>query len=362
MVKQSETPPAPAPRRKRRLLPALLVMLLAALLFAAAAAGAVLWLLAPPASESRPAEFEILPGWGANRVAAELKEAGIVKSAQVFAYYLRWQQLDRSIGEGLFDLDPAEPASRTAEILGQGGRPRLTLVVVPEGFRARDVVARLESAGLGSAAEYQELISDPAGLARDWLTDAEGGVQRLEGYLFPASYEIPVRSSPAEVLDLFLDRFEQELTPEALAQLGERGLTVRDWVVLASVVQAEAGADAEMPVIAGVFLNRLDEGMPLQSDPTVAYGLEKDLPQLSASAGDLKVDHDWNTYTRPGLPETPISNPGHAALQAVLHPQRTTEAGVPWLYFLHGSDAGEPVFRPNTSYDAHRRDIGRYLR
>jgi UPF0755 protein len=342
---------------------ALLITLLVLLLLAAAAAAGVAWLLGAPAERSQPVEFEILPGWGANRVAAELREAGIVRSAQAFAYYLRWQQLDRSIGEGLFSLDPADPAPETARILAAGGRPRLALVVVPEGFRARDVVKRLEAAGLGSEEEFSSLITNPEVLQRDWLEQAEDAASpQLEGFLFPASYEIPVRSSPQEVLGLFLDRFELELTLGVRKDLEEQGLSVRDWVVLASIVQAEAGTDAEMPVIAGVFLNRLDDGMPLQSDPTVAYGLDKDLPELSAAAGDLRTDHAWNTYTRPGLPETAISNPGHAALQAVLNPERTNEAGVPYYYFLHGSDAGEPVFRPNTSYEAHLRDIDRFLR
>jgi UPF0755 protein len=351
-----------APVRRRRFLPALLAVLLVLLLLLSSAVATVFWLLSAPSDVSRPVEFEILPGWGANRVAAELKEAGIIRSAQAFAYYLRWEDLDRSIGEGLFDLDPAGSAAETARILAAGGRPRIVQVLIPEGFRARDVVARLEAAGLGSADDYNSLLADPAVFDRAWLEREDGSAVRLEGFLFPASYEIPVRSSPQEVLDLFLDRFELELGPGVEAELAELDLSIPDWVVLASVVQAEAGSDEEMPVIAGLFLNRLDEDMPLQSDPTVAYGLNKDLPELSARNGDLKEDHGWNTYTRPGLPEGPIGNPGHAALQAVLHPQRLNDEGVPWLYFLHGSDDGQPVFRPNTSYDAHLRDIELYLR
>ena len=137
---------------------------------------------------------------------------------------------------------------------------------------------------------------------------------------------------------------------------------MHEWVTLASIVQSEAASHEEMPIIAGVFLNRLDDGMLLQSDPTVAYGLGKAMPELSALAGDLRRDTPWNTYTRPGLPATPISNPGSHALQAVLEPERLNEAGVPWLYFLHGTDGGIPVFRPNTNLAAHERDVVVFLR
>jgi UPF0755 protein len=113
-----------------------------------------------------------------------------------------------------------------------------------------------------------------------------------------------------------------------LAELERLGLDLHAWVTLASMVQAEAGDDGEMGIIAGVFLNRLEIGMPLQSDPTVAYGLGKDLPELDFPAGDFEVDHPWNTYTRGGLPVGPIGNPGAAALAAVLTRRApTTPAG-----------------------------------
>jgi len=117
-----------------------------------------------------------------------------------------------------------------------------------------------------------------------------------------------------------------------------------------------------MAIIAGVFRNRLDRGMALQSDPTVAYGLGKALPELDVTAGDFTVDHPWNTYVHPGLPAGPIGNPGAAALAAVLAPERTSPSGRPWLYFLHGVDGDAAVFRPNVSYDDHLRDVARYLR
>jgi UPF0755 protein len=271
---------------------------------------------------------------------------------------LRYEQLDRSIGEGLYDLDPAMTAQQIALTLSQGGRPRTVNVIVPEGFRMKDIAQSLASVGLADEASWLALFETPNEVRPEYL-DAD---QPLEGFLFPATYEIPVRSTAEDIVKMFLERFSQELTPEVQTKLTELGWTVSGWVTLASMVQAEAANSSEMPIIAGVFLNRLDQGMPLQSDPTVAYGLGKNLPELDANAGDFQQDHAWNTYTRTGLPATPINNPGHDALQAVLSPQRFNEEGQAYFYFLHGTDEGQPVFRPNLTFEDHARDIELYLR
>ncbi len=358
-----------AVNRPRRSLKIVLGVAITVVVLAAAAALTITWLLSAPSDTPAPVEFEVLPGWGAKRVAAELKEHGLVRSAQAFGLYLRWLDLDRSIGEGLYDLDPAMDTQTVAQTLAAGGRPRLVRIVVPEGFRASDIVSRLVDAGLGEAGDYVDLDASPVALGREYLqedppvpADAPVTFQRLEGYLFPASYDIPVNSTPAQVIDLFLDRFDTELDGATLARLEELDLSIREWVILASIVQSEAGSVAEMPIIAGVFLNRLELGMPLQSDPTVAYGLGKTMPELSVPEGDMRSTHPWNTYFHPELPAGPISNPGSDALAAVLSAEHENADGEAWLYFLHGTDDGEPVFRPNATYDAHMRDIELYLR
>lgn len=314
--------------------------------------------LSPVTTTSSPTEFEVEPGWGASRVASELEDAGLIRNARIFSFYLRRQNLDRNIGEGLYDLDPAMNVATIATTLNQGGRPRVVRVVIPEGFRIKDIAKELAATGLFDEATFQKLFEKAGSLRPSFV----GAGKPLEGYLFPASYEIPVRSTAEEIVGMFLDRFGQELTPEITGMLEERGWTVPGWVTLASIVQAEAANASEMPIIAGVFLNRLEDGMPLQSDPTVAYGLEKDLPELDRSAGDFENDNPWNTYLYAGLPSTPINNPGHEALQAVLNPQRENEAGEPYFYFLHGTDEGQPIFKVNLNFDDHLRDVEQYLR
>ncbi|MGL4608105.1 MAG: endolytic transglycosylase MltG [Trueperaceae bacterium] len=310
--------------------------------------------LSPMTTTSTPTEFEVQAGWGAKRVASELESSGLIRNARVFSVYLSRQGLDRNIGEGLYDLDPAMRVAEIARELNEGGRPRIVNVVIPEGFRMKDIAATLGEAGFDSAA-LLELFQNPTTKP----VYVEGS---LEGYLFPASYDIPMKSTPEDIAKLLLERFAEEVTPPIETALRERSWTISDWVTLASVVQAEAANAQEMPIIAGVFLNRLDEGMPLQSDPTVAYGLGKDLPELDRSAGDFESDHPWNSYTRTGLPETPINNPGRESLMAVLESQRTNDAGEAVFFFMHGVDAGQPVFKVNTNFDDHLRDVNLYLR
>lgn len=371
---QEQRPARPQPRAGRTFAIGVLVVVLVL-----AAAGVVAgFLLSAPSATPTEVEFEVMPGWAGRQVAEELYESGLIRSPIAFTTYLRVRDLDHSIGEGLYDLDRAMSASEVAATLVAGGRPRLVRIVVPEGWRADDIVQRLAANGVATEDELEELVDHPGpSLAPPYLPSGRS----LEGYLFPAVYEVPLHASAEEALGLMVQRFGEALASIAgdevvatasadgdpvpfdlASELTARGLTVHSWVTLASMVQAEAASVEEMGIIAGVFVNRLELGMPLQSDPTVAYGLGKSLPELSAVAGDLTIDTPWNTYTRGGVPFGPIGNPGSDALRAVLEPERYAEDGALFLFFLHGTAAGEPVFRPNTNLPAHNRDVEAYLR
>lgn len=302
-------------------------------------------------------EFEVESGWSGNRIAAALADAGLVRSKEIVQLYFRLEELDRGLGEGLYDLSRAQSVPEIIAALQQPGRPRVVTLTFPEGWRASAVLERLRASGHWPSEALEAALETPETWTPAWFDPPETG---LEGYLFPDTYHIPEKYRAEEALALFLNRFAAEMTPDLEAAVAEAGLSMHEWVILASMVQAEAANDAEMPIIAGVFLNRLALGMPLQSDPTAVYESGKPLNALTAA--DLRVPNPWNTYTEPGLPRGPINNPGSTALNAIVHAIREDEHGNEYLYFLHGTDNGEPVFKPNTSLAAHNRDIERYLR
>ncbi|WP_221089596.1 endolytic transglycosylase MltG [Deinococcus aquaedulcis] len=294
--------------------------------------------------------LEVQPGDTLAGVAAQLQERGIVKSADALRLYMRREGTAGRLKEGLYDLSGRMTLAQVADKLAGPARIPTVTVTIPEGRRVKDLPAIFQKAGFDGAALRAALndasLSRHAGKARD-----------LEGFVFPATYEFRPKDSARTIVQTMVARMEQEFTPANVARAKALGLSVRDWVVLASMVQAEAANDGEMPIIAGVFLNRLKVPMTLGSDPTVAYGLGKDLPELDRPAGDFKRDTPYNTYTRAGLPAGPINNPGQAALLAVLNPQRTLQDGREALYFLHGRNRKIYV---NHSFAEHNRDIARY--
>ncbi|WP_198665538.1 endolytic transglycosylase MltG [Thermus sediminis] len=305
-----------------------------------------LWLLGPTGKE---ATVRIPRGTTGAEAARILEEAGLLRSGYLFSAYLRFSGRAKRLIPGVYRLQ-GEGAFRLARALTGGERPLTVTLTFPEGMRAVDYAERLARAGLDGEG-FLRLVESPGALKPPYV---EG--RGLEGYLFPATYPFDLLATPEEVLRAMLRRFEAELTPPVRRLLEERGLSVHAWVTLASIVQVEAGSEGEMPKIAGVFLNRLERGMPLQADPTVAYALGKALPELSRPAGDFAVDSPYNTYRYPGLPPGPIANPGRAALVAVLNPVRADGRGRPYLYFFH---ARGRLFL-NVDYEGHLRDLARY--
>ncbi|WP_287408656.1 endolytic transglycosylase MltG [Oceanithermus sp.] len=337
----SEAPPRP---RRRRIW---IWALAALLLLAAGAAAWIQWLLGPTGAS---AIVEIPEGAGAQAVGRILETNGLVRSGRAFALYARWKGAAARLQSGYYKLE-GRGVPRLVEDLTGGRAPVMVRLVFPEGWRAVDYAERLEEAGFDGAGFLSIVRNPPA----EW-TPAYVEGPTLEGYLFPDTYDLPKGADPAVVVTVMLRRFDREVTPERVRAAEALKLSIHGWVTLASIVQAEAGSAAEMPAIAGVFLNRLDAGMPLQSDPTVAYALGKKLPELDRYAGDFDVDSPYNTYKHPGLPPGPIDNPGLEALLAVLNPQRSNANGLPYFYFFH---AGGRLYLSST-FNEHLRKLNRY--
>jgi UPF0755 protein len=172
----------------------------------------------------------------------------------------------------------------------------------------------------------------------------------LEGYLYPATYRLPVEAGPEEAIELAVERYRRVWTPPRDSAASEAGLDRREVVTLASIVEREARRREELETIAAVYRNRLRIGMALQADPTVQYALGGAWRQRLLTAHiDSVADNPYNTYRHPGLPPGPIGSPSEAAIDASLHP-----ADVPYLYFVARPD-GSHVF--TSTLDEHNRAI-----
>lgn len=323
----------------------LLVLALTLLALAAAGLGYLAWLASPTGAHA--ATLEVLPTTTLDVIAGSLKRHGLIRGARSFML-LYQAQGHTPPREGLYRVNGRMTLPQIVDTLASEAGPRTVRVTIPEGLRAGKVVERFAAAGPWPRAELRAAFTNAA------LSRFTRGHPSLEGFLFPATFDARLLAAPSELAQMMLDRFALEATPEREARLRALNLDVYGWVTLASMVQAEAGNEAQMPLIAGVFLNRLDVNMPLQSDPTIAYGLGIPMNRLDSSRGDFTKDTTYNTYTRRGLPLGPVGNPGEAALTSILNARRNAPDGRPNLFFLHGLH-GE--FRVNPDYAGHLRDL-----
>jgi UPF0755 protein len=207
------------------------------------------------------------------------------------------------------------------------------------------MAALFEERGFGPQADFIRVASSP-----DAVRELDPLADNLEGYLFPDTYALPRRTTAEQLADRMVARFEKALTPEIRQQAAARGLSVRELVTLASLVEKETAKADERPLVAAVYANRLKIGMGLQCDPTVIYALERAGRYTgNLTRADLQFDSPYNTYRYAGLPPGPIASPGQASLEAAAQP-----ADVPYLYFVSRND-GSHAFA--STLDEHNRNV-----
>ena len=308
--------------------------LLAVLGVAVAAALTAAVVLRPGASR----RVEIPEGLSARQTSALLAEKGVVPSAFAFRVFLKLTGFDRALKPGAYDLRVNEPLTTLTRKLTLGLTADVK-VVIPEGFMARQIAERLESAGVASAADVMKLVRD----------------RRLEGRLFPSTYQIPVNHGAERVLKMMNDEFERQIVAAYKSASAKPALSLEDSLILASIVEREAVLAAERPMIAAVYFNRLKKGMRLQADPTTQYALGHWKKGLTKT--DLQNPSPFNTYMHKGLPPAPICSPGLGSFLAVLAPA-TTRA----LYFVADMTGGHVFSETNEEHSAARMSYKRQLR
>lgn len=291
-------------------------------------------------------------GDSANTIGEELEEAGAIESARLFRVLASLMGVGDHLAPGDYEFQRGETALTAVRRISQGITASL-IVTIPEGLRAEEIGELLERRGVVSAADFHRALSDQYNAS--FLSQRPPGAS-LEGFLFPATYGFARGATAHDVvqqlLTAFDNRYQASLTPAVTANRSLYAV-----VTLASIVEREAQVAQERPVIASVFSNRLEEGIPLQADPTVQYALGSD-PASVAQFGywkgeltltDLDVDSPYNTYANPGLPPGPIANPGLDSLLAAAQPAQTN-----YLFFVAKPD-GSHAFAE--TLEEHRRNV-----
>lgn len=339
-------------KRTRLFFPVL--ALAAALIFLVAI---VLWWswATQPASKLQPVPpkiFVIKKGESLTSVANRLDEEGLIKSSLAFKLLILAKGLAGHIQAGDFRLRPSLTTQEIAYILTHGTLD--VWLTFPEGWRREEFGRRLE-ANLEDF-DYQEFLD---------LTS------RMEGYLFPDTYLIPKEASPSAVIKIFSKNFEKKFSPDLELAAKMNGLTKKQVIIFASIVEREAKHERDRPLIAGILLKRWRQGWALQADATVQYvvGSEKCGWEVGSGSGsesgkcdwwspvkkdDLKIDSPYNTYKYPGLPPAPICNPGLASIKAVVYPEESD-------YWFYLSDPSGTVHYAKTNKE-HNENIEKYLR
>ncbi len=289
-----------------------------------------------PAGVFPPPEHRVIlvqRGQTLHQVAEELHRVGLLRGTLGFQVLARAMQLDRNIraGQYAFTLGTTVPALLRAFARGMSG---LNLITIPEGLTTSEVSLLLSNHLGVPVAEFDSLAHD-----RAFLDSLGIGAPSIEGYLAPDSYEFLPGTAP-EVAFRTMARRTLAILLRAAAGRDSLplGLSLHQVLTLASIVEAEAGVDAERPRIARVYLNRLEQGMRLQADPTVGYALGTG-PRTRLSLRQLRVASPFNTYLYEGLPPGPICNPGRASIAGVIDPL----PGIKDLYFV-ADGRGRHVF------------------
>jgi UPF0755 protein len=317
------------------------------LVLAAVLAGAGWWWLTQPLPLSQPTlELEVEPGTTPRGVAREAVKAGVQTDARLLYAWFRISGQDRQIKAGNYELTTGLTPYVLLQKLARGEESLKALTLV-EGWNWRQVRAAL--------AREEFLRQESAGLDDAALMQALGRAGTSpEGRFFPDNYNYAKGSSDIAVLRRALHAMDRRLADAWALRAADTPLKNADEaLILASIVEKETGRAADRAQIAGVFSNRLRIGMLLQTDPTVIYGLGEKFDG-NLRRRDLLADTPWNTYTRAGLPPTPIAMPGKAALMAAVQPGQTKA-----LYFVARGD-GTSHF--SSSLDEHNRAVNRYQR
>ena len=297
----------------------------------------------PPGAASATEEVvvDIPPGTSTAEIFRRLEAVGVVEDAKLAEVYYRLHRRRTPLQAGEYRFRRPMPVDEIINRMGRGDVVRHA-IVVPEGLTAEETFALFWKQGIGGPDGFRGALAET-----ELVPGLSAGVTDLEGFLFPDTYVVTRSTSAKQIVDRMVANFRDHFTPDLQRRAARLGLSVRQAVTLASIVQKETSIRDESALVAGVYWNRLKRGMRLQADPTVIYGLKRDGRwNGTLYRSDYDYDSPYNTYRIDGLPPGPICNPGVDALRAAVSPTPTS-----FLYFVADPLTGRHDF--SVTFDQH---------
>lgn len=309
------------------------------------------WFLFVPPPGIPPARVVFIKkGMPLRQIAGLLQEENIIRNKHFFILMTTLLRKKAQIKAGEYEFDSRIRPLEALKTL-VSGQVKHHLVTIPEGFTLSQIAQLLEDQKIVRKTEFLQKASSPELIASLGLVLPESGPEAtLEGFLFPETYHLYKEMDPEEVIKMMVHQFKKVYGQELTHGSSQLGISEREGVTLASIIEKETSLPEEKPLISAVFHNRLARKMPLQSDPTVIYGIKNFNGNLTKE--DLLRPTLYNTYLQIGLPPSPICSPGKDSLFAALHP-----ASVPYLYFVSKND-GSHYF--SSEMEDHNRAVWKY--
>ena len=301
----------------------------------------------PPSHASLTKIIYIKKGMPLKKISAMLEQEGIIRNRHFFVGIVTILGKKAGIKAGEYQFHTRMLPLEVLDALVKG-QVRLHLVTIAEGFTLYQIAQLLEELNIVGKEVFLQKASSPAFISSLGLPAEVGST--LEGYLFPDTYHLFREMDPEEVIQITVRQFKKVFNPDLASRASQLGISQREAVILASIIEKETPLSEEKPLISAVFHNRLKKKMPLQSDPTVIYGIKNFDGNLTKE--DLLRPTPYNTYLVNGLPPTPICNPGKDSIHAALYP-----ASVPYLYFVSKND-GSHYF--SSGIEEHHQAVWRY--
>ncbi len=282
-------------------------------------------------SDTTEIEFVVPAGASAKQIARSLEDKGLIQKAYAFRKTVENENLASSLQAGKYHFSKAMSVSEIAQKIAKGDVYIDTFkFTIPEGYEYQQIVELLSEKGLIDREKFEQ-IAQTHSFDYKFLSDNPEAIHRLEGYLYPATYELSSDSDELAIITAMLDTFNQHFKAEYYDRATELGYTVDEIVTLASIIERETVVSDEMKLISAVFHNRLNDDYLLQADSTIQYVSGERKEKMLYS--DIELDSPFNTYKYAGLTPSPICNPSIAAVEAALYPEESD-----YYYFVVTGD------------------------